>query len=170
MATDLNNLSSVQLLSRVGLFATLWTAAYQAALSQTPGLAQTVMPSNQLILCRPLLLLPFPASGSFPVSHFFAPGGQSIEASALASVFATNIQDWYMCTILQFTMWFQPISYSYSNLISYVKFISPEGEWVILPYTNLTCFLFTERWWSYLTGMGVLTAVTGHKEAICGIK
>ena len=105
-------------------------------------------PTNSSSVVPFSCLQSFPASGSFPVSHFYAPGGQSIEASASASVLATNIQDWYMCTILQFTMWFQPISYSYSNLISYVKFISPEGEWVILPYTNLTCFLFTERWWS----------------------
>ena len=36
----------------------------------------------------------FPASGSFPVSQFFAPGGQSIGVSASASVLPMNIQDW----------------------------------------------------------------------------
>ena len=57
--------SSAQLLSRVWLFVTLWTAADQASLSITnsPGLLKlisidTVMPSNHLILCRPLLLMP----------------------------------------------------------------------------------------------------------------
>ena len=35
----------------------------------------------------------FPASVSFPVSHFFASGGQSIEVSASASVLPVNIQD-----------------------------------------------------------------------------
>ena len=57
--------SSVQLLSRVRLFANPWTAACQAPLSITnsrssPKLMSiaTVMPSNHLILCRPLLLLP----------------------------------------------------------------------------------------------------------------
>ena len=35
----------------------------------------------------------FPASGSFPMSQFFAPGGQSIEVSASASVLPVNIQD-----------------------------------------------------------------------------
>ena len=40
---------------------------------------ELVMPSNHLILCRPLLLVQsFPASGSFPMSQFFASGGQSI--------------------------------------------------------------------------------------------
>ena len=57
--------SSVQLLSRVWLFATPWTAASQASLSITsswsppkPTSIELVMPSNHLILCRPLLLLP----------------------------------------------------------------------------------------------------------------
>ena len=39
------------------------------------------MPSNHLILCRPLLLLQsFPASGSFQMSQFFTSGGQSIKS------------------------------------------------------------------------------------------
>ena len=40
---------------------------------------QSVLPSNHLILCHPLLLLPsiFPASGSFPVSQIFTSGNQS---------------------------------------------------------------------------------------------
>ena len=58
---------------------------------------ELVMPSNHLILCHPLLLLPsiFPASGSFPVSQFFASGGQSIGVSASASVLPMNIQNWF---------------------------------------------------------------------------
>ena len=59
-----NQFSSVQLLNRVWLFVTLWTAARQASLSITnsqsppkPMSIESVMPSNQLILCRPLLLL-----------------------------------------------------------------------------------------------------------------
>ena len=37
----------------------------------------------------------FPASGSFPVSQFFASGGQSIRVSASTSVLQMNIQDWF---------------------------------------------------------------------------
>ena len=37
----------------------------------------------------------FPASGSFPMSRLFAPGGQSIGASASASVLMMNIQGWF---------------------------------------------------------------------------
>ena len=57
--------SSVQSLSCVWLFATPWTAAHQASLSITNSWSllklksiESVMPSNHLILCRPLLLLP----------------------------------------------------------------------------------------------------------------
>ena len=58
-------LLSVQLLSRVRLFATPWTTAHQASLSITncqslpkPMTTELVMPYNHLILCCPLLLLP----------------------------------------------------------------------------------------------------------------
>ena len=55
--------SSVQLLSHVRLFATPWTAACEASLSITnswslPKLIESVMSSNLLILCHPLLLPP----------------------------------------------------------------------------------------------------------------
>ena len=57
--------SSVKSLSRVWLFVTPWTAARQASLSITNSRSppktmstESVMPSNHLILCRPLLLLP----------------------------------------------------------------------------------------------------------------
>ena len=57
--------SSVQSLSCVRLFLTPWTAACQASLSITNSRSllklmsiESVMPSNRLILCRPLFLLP----------------------------------------------------------------------------------------------------------------
>ena len=56
---------AVQSLSRVQLFVTSWTATNQASLSFTISWSflklkfiDSVMPSNHLILCRPLLLLP----------------------------------------------------------------------------------------------------------------
>ena len=64
----------VQLLSHVHLFATPWTAAHQASLSFTISRSllklmsiESVMPSNRLILCHPLLLLPsvFPSIRAF---------------------------------------------------------------------------------------------------------
>ena len=58
---------------------------------------ESVMPSNHLILCHPILscLQSFPASGSFLVGQFFASGGQSIGVSASASVLPMIIQDWF---------------------------------------------------------------------------
>ena len=60
-----HSLSSVQLLSCVRLFVTPWTAACQDSLSITnswsppkPMSIKSVMPSNHLILCHPLLILP----------------------------------------------------------------------------------------------------------------
>ena len=57
--------SSVQSLSRIRLFETQWTAAHQASLSITNSQSllrlmsiESVMPSNHLIFCHPLLLLP----------------------------------------------------------------------------------------------------------------
>ena len=67
---------------------------------QLPELTQThvhwvgdaIQPSHLLV---PFCLESFPVSGSFPMSQFFASGGQSIGASASASVLSKNIQDWF---------------------------------------------------------------------------
>ena len=93
--------SSVLSLSHVRLFATSWTAVHQASLSITISWSlskltsvESVMPSKHLILCHRLLLLPsiFPASRSFQMSQLFTSGGQSLGASASASVLPKNIQ------------------------------------------------------------------------------
>ena len=75
----------------------LMDAASKASLSITNSWSLLVMPSNHLILCRPLLLLPsiFPSISAFPVSQFFTSGGQNIGVSASASVLPMNIQDWF---------------------------------------------------------------------------
>ena len=95
------SVSSVQSLSRVRLFATLWTAAHQASLSFTifwslPKFMsiESMTPSNHLILCHPLLLLlqSFSSSGSFLMSRLFTSGSQNIGDSASASVLPKNIQ------------------------------------------------------------------------------
>ena len=95
--------SSVQALSRVWLSTTPWTAARQASLSTTnpqslPKLMsiQSVMPSNHLILCRPLLLPPsiFPSITVFPnesVLHIRWPKYWSL---SLSLVLPMHTQDW----------------------------------------------------------------------------
>ena len=93
---------SVQSLSCVQLFATPWTAACQASLFITNSGSllklmsiESVMPSNHLILCRPLLLLPsiFLSIRAFSNESVLHISGQSIGVSASASVLPMNIQD-----------------------------------------------------------------------------
>ena len=72
-------------------------------LSPTPGAYSISCSSHQW--CHPIIsssvvpfpfrLQSFPASGSFPVSQFFASGGQTIGVSASATVLPMNIQDWF---------------------------------------------------------------------------
>ena len=85
----------VQSLSHIWLFATLSITNCQSSLKLMS--IESVILSNHLILCCPLLLLSsiFQASGSFPRSHFFPSSSQSIGASASASVLPMKIQDWF---------------------------------------------------------------------------
>ena len=92
----------IQLLSRVWLFASPWTAACQASLSITnsqslPKLMsmESVMSSNHLILCCPLPFLPsiFPRIRVFSIKLVLHISSQSIGTSASASVLPMNIQD-----------------------------------------------------------------------------
>ena len=100
--TDSVDISSVQLLSRVGLFATPWIAACQASLSITnsqslPKLMsiKSVMPSSHLILCNSLLLLPpIPPSIRVSSNESTLHTRWSIGVSASASVLPMNTQDW----------------------------------------------------------------------------
>ena len=71
--------------------------------SPTPGACSNSCPPSQW--CHPTIsssvvtfsfcLSSFPARGSFPMSQFFTSGSQSIGASASASLFPMNIQDWF---------------------------------------------------------------------------
>ena len=99
-----DSISLVQLLSRVRLFVTPWLQhARLPCPSSAPGTCWNSYPS--IWWCHPTIsfsvipfsscLQSFPASGSFPMSQFFASGGQSIGASASASVLPMNIQDWF---------------------------------------------------------------------------
>ena len=78
---------------------------------------ESVMPSNHLILCRPLLLYPqsLPASQSFLMSQLFASGGQSTRVSVSASVLPMNTQDW---SPLGWTGWISLQSKGLSSIFS----------------------------------------------------
>ena len=124
--------SSVQfrsghLLSHVWFFATWWTAARQASLSINISRSlsklisiESVMPSNNLIPCNPLLLLPsiFPNIRVFPMSQSFASRGQSIGVSASTSVLPINIQDWFPLGCTDWiSFWSKGLSRVFSNII-----------------------------------------------------
>ena len=94
--------SSVQSLNYVWRFVTPWTAAHQASLCITNSQSLLKLMSIES-WCHPTIpfsavpfsscLQSFPASRSFPLSQFFASGGQSIGVLATASVLPMNIQD-----------------------------------------------------------------------------
>ena len=97
----------VQSLSLARLFVTPWTAGCQASLAFTVSQSllkcmsiELAMPSNHLILCHPLLLLPliFPNIRVFSnelAFHIRWPKYQSFGASASVSVLPMNIQGWF---------------------------------------------------------------------------
>ena len=106
--------------------ATPWTAAHQASLSFTIPQSlltlmsiESMMPSNHLILCHPLLLLPsiFPSIRifSFLMSRLFASGGQSIGTSASASVLPMKIQGWFHLGLTGLTLQSERVSRVFSN-------------------------------------------------------
>ena len=91
--------------------------------SPTPGVYSNSCPLSQW--CHPTIsssvipfsshLQSFPESGSFPVSQFFASGGQSIGVSASVSVLPMNIQDWFP---LGWTGWISLLSKGLSRVFS----------------------------------------------------
>ena len=100
-----NTFSSVQSLSGVWLFVTLWTVAHQPSLSITNSWSllklmsiESVMPSNHLILYRPLLLLPsiFPSIRVFSNESALQIMWSTVaSASNEDSVLPVKIQDWF---------------------------------------------------------------------------
>ena len=116
--------SSVQALSHVWLFVTPWTEAHQAFLSIADSWSlfklmsiKLVMPSNHLLLWRPLLLPPlnFPSIRVFSNESVLRIRWPKYWASALASVLPMKIQDWFP---LGFTGWISLQSKGLSRIFS----------------------------------------------------
>ena len=96
--------SFVHSLSDIRVFATPWTIALQASLSFTVPQSllklmsiESMMPSNHLILCCPLLLLPsiFPSIRVFSSESALRIRWPSIWVSASVSVLPVNLQGWF---------------------------------------------------------------------------
>ena len=93
----------VQSLSHIWLFATPWTVARQASLSYTNSWSLLKLIHQASDAIQPSHPLSSPSPSAFnlsqhqglPMSQLFTSGGQSIGASASASVLPMNIQDWF---------------------------------------------------------------------------
>ena len=129
-------------LSHVQLFVTPWTAACQVSLSLTISWSLpkfmsivSVIPSSHHILCCLLLfcLQSFPASGSFPMSCLFSSGGQSIGASASASVLPMNVKSITKSSIMNLLNIFEHTSHEY---IQWSQLLYPKIVLLLL----LNCF------------------------------
>ena len=115
--------SSVQSLSHVWL----WLHGPQHARPPCPSPMTGVYPNScplslwclptisSTVIPFPSRLQSFPASGSFPMSHLSASGGQSIGVSASASVLPMNTQDWFL---LGWTGWMSLQSKGLSRVFS----------------------------------------------------
>ena len=155
--------SSLQSLSRVWLFAphgqqhisppraTSAPGVYSHSCPLTqwwhPALSSSVIPSSSLLQSSP-------ASGSFPMSQFFTTGGQSIGASASASVLPMYIQDWFplgligrislsCCNYSQIS-WTQHETLSHvgtSTMLDLVCLCSPN-----IQYSAVLCSMTSDSW------------------------
>ena len=144
--------SSVQSFSHVWLFVTPWTAACKASLSITNFHSllklmsiESVMPPTISYSVIPFssCLQSFPASGSFPMSQFFPSDGQSIEASASASVLPMNIQDWFP---LGWTDWISLQSKGLSRVFPKPQFTSIDSSALSFLYNpTLTPYMTTGK-------------------------
>ena len=102
---DILGISSVQSFSRSQLFVVPWTIQHTRppCPSPTPRVYSNSCPLSwwhyptisSSVVPFSSRLQSFPASGSFPVSQFFASAGRSIAVSVSASVLPVNIQDWF---------------------------------------------------------------------------
>ena len=144
--------SSVQFssLSHVWLFVTPWTAACQASLTITNSQSLLkLMSSSQW--CHPTISSPvvpfsscrqsFPAAGSFPMSPFFASGGQSIGASA--PVLPMNIQDWFPLGLISW------ISLQSKGLKSLLQHHSSKVSLLAFSFLSSSTLTFIHDYWKH---------------------
>ena len=140
---DKPRVSSVQSLSHVQLFVTPWTAARQAGVySHSCSLIRWCHPmTSTSVVPFSSQLQSFPASESFPVSHFFTSDGQSIGVSSLAAVLPMNIQDWFP---LGWTGWVSLQSKGLSRVFSNTTVLKHQFFDAFTIYNKALFFSFPE--------------------------
>ena len=120
--TDISDVCCVVIIppfSHVQLFVTTWTAARQASLSFTIAHTYVHWVGDAIqSSVAPFSSCPqsFPASGFLPLNRLFTSCGQSVGASAVASVLPTNTQDWFS---LGWTGWISLQSKGLSSLLQH---------------------------------------------------
>ena len=115
--------------------------------SPTPGacsnscpLCQWYHPTNlSSVVPFSSCLQSFPSSGSFPMSQFFASGGQSIGVSAWASVLPMNIQDWFSLGLTGWVSLATTIMNIYSLCVMPIFF---SAQFLLFFFVNNSSFLF----------------------------
>ena len=153
--------SSVQSLSHVRLFANPWTTARQASLSVTNSQSlpifmsiELVMPSNHLILCRTLLLLPsiFPSIMVFSnESVLYIRWPQYWRSETETLVLPMNIQDWFP---LGRTGWISLQSKRLSRVFSSTTVQKHQRKWQNpLQYSCPENPMDGEAWWATVHGV-----------------
>ena len=148
----------VQSLSHVWLFVTPCTASHQVSLSfritwslsNSCPLSQWCHPNISSSVLPFFCLQSFPASGSFPVSWLFPSGDQSTGASASASVFPMNTQDWFPLGCTGLILLSKGLSrvFSSTTIPNYQFF----GTQIPLWFNSHICTWLLEKPWLWLYG------------------
>ena len=130
------------------------------SLLQFTAAIELVMLSNYFILCYPFFSCPqsFPASGSFPMSQLFTPGGQSIGASASMSVLPMNIQGWFSLGLAWLPS--SPRDSQESSLVPQFKSINSS----VLSLFCGPIFTSVHNYWIYMYMGIVLAEQSGHSH------
>ena len=154
MQEDKPGFSSVQSLSHVQLFATPWTAARQASLSITNSWSllklmsiESVMPSNHLILCHPLLL---PSIFQKQKQKILRRGGKNTQKNYTRKIFTTQIITMVRSLTKSQTCW-----NAKSSLASQRPFPKDNLRW-----SPALCFSLPR----HLSNLGAQTVYKGVKE------
>ena len=95
-----------------------------------PNISSAVVPFSSC-------LQSFPASRSFPLSQFFTSGGQSIRASASASVLPMNIQDWFPLGLTGLILQSKGLSRVFSNTSSKASILWCSAFFIVQLFTSI---------------------------------
>ena len=126
---------------------------------------ELVMPCNHLVFCCPFSCLQsFPASGSFPMNQLFTSCGQSIKASALASVLPMNIQgEWLIFFRID---WFDLLA-SQRILKSLLQHHNLKAS-ILQSSKSKLCILFIQKnLYLVLLSTSNYVRLRGHQDALC---